>query len=92
MFERIGVVFSFGVQNSGSLWHFLIRHVMVADDEVYAQLFGVFNFFYRLYSTVEYYYQSHTRFVGEVDTLTAHSISLVVAVGNVVVDVGVILL
>ena len=63
--------------------------MVVADDEVDAQLLGIGNLFDCLYAAVEDYNQLHACFPGIVYAFAAHSVALVVAVGDVVVDVGV---
>ena len=65
---------------------------MVTYNEVDAKALGIFYFAYGLYAAIEDYYQFDTSFMGIVNTLIAHSISFVVAVGYVVIYVRVELL
>ena len=92
MLEGVFVVGPLWVEDGGSRRHLVVRHMMVADDEVDADALGVLYFSYRLDSAVENDNQAYSCLPGVFDALAAHPISLVVAVGNVVVDIGVILL
>ena len=65
---------------------------MITDDEVYAKTLGIFYLLDGLDATVKDDDKFDTRLVRKVDSLLAHSISLVIAVGDVVVDVGIELL
>ena len=66
--------------------------MMVADDEIDAQSLGVGNLLYGLDATVENNDEFHPRVLRILQSFAAHPITLIVAVGNVVVDVGVELL
>ena len=92
MLEWEGVVGSLRVEDSHSRWHHLVRNVVITDDEVYAKTLGIFYLLDGLDATVKDDDKFDTRLVRKVDSLLAHSISLVIAVGDVVVDVGIELL
>ena len=66
--------------------------MMVADDEVYAKRLGILHLLDCLDAAIEDDDEFHTCFLGIVYTLVANSISLLVSVGNIIVDVGIELL
>ena len=92
MLERIGVVSPLRVENRHSVRQRLIGHMMVADDEVDAETLGIGDHVVRLDATVEDDDQLHPRLVGIVDAFLAHAIPLVVAVGDIIIDVRIELL
>ena len=53
--EGVGGVCALGVENSHGIWQFVIRYVVVADDEVDAQALGIGYLFDSLYAAVEHY-------------------------------------
>ena len=65
--------------------------MVVADDEVDAQAFGVSDFLHCLDAAVEHDDEFHTGLVSVVHTFVRHSVAVFVAVGDVVVDVGAVL-
>ena len=65
---------------------------MVAYDEVDAETLGIGYFVNGLDTAVEDYDELYTRLLGIVDALLAHTVALVVTVGDVILDVGVELL
>ena len=82
---------AFGVQYCHCRRQLVIRHMMVADDEVYAFVLGVLDFVYCLYAAVQYDDKFHPRFLGKVYALTRDTISFLIPVRDVVVYVGGIL-
>jgi len=90
--ERERVVRTFRVEYGHGRWHHLVGHVVITDDEIYAKALGIFYLLDGLDATVKDDDEFDTRLMGKVDSLLAHSISLVVSVGYVVVDVGIELL
>ena len=92
MLERIAIVCALRVEDGNSRRHHLVGHMMVADDEVDTLFLGVRNLVDSFDAAVEDYNKLHTLLFGIVDTLAAHSVSLFIAVGNVVFDVGIELL
>ena len=54
MLERIGGVHTLGIEDGHSRRQFLIGHVMVADDKVYAKRVGIVDFFDCLDAAVEH--------------------------------------
>ena len=88
----IRVVKAFGVEDGHGGRQFVIRHVVVADDEVDAFLTGIRYLLHGLDAAVQHDNQLHTRPRGIVHALHRHSIALFIAVRDVIVDVGVILL
>ena len=85
--EGIGVVFPFGIENGRSRRYRFVGFMMVADDEVDAQRFGIGDLLDGLDAAVENDDQFDTSFMCRVYTLDTHSIALVVTVGNVVFNV-----
>ena len=92
MVEWIGGVLALGVEDSYSGRHFLVRHMMVTNNKVYAEFLGIGNLVYGFYATVENDDEFYTFFLSLVDAFAAHPISLVVAVGDVVFYIGIELL
>ena len=62
---------------------------MIADNKVYALLFGIGNFLDGLNAAVEDNNKFHTNLPGIVYSFLAYAISLVVAVGDIVFDIGI---
>ena len=80
------------VEYSHSGWHHVVGNMMVADDEVYAKAFGIFNLLDGLDAAIEDDDEFHTSFMCKVYSLFAYSIAFVISVGDVVIDVGIELL
>ena len=87
MFERVGVVFPLGVECRYCGRQFLIRYVVVADNEVDAKAFGIRDFLDCLNPAIKYDYEFNACLFGIFYTFVAYSISFVVAVGYVLIDV-----
>ena len=87
--ERVGVVRPLRVERRHGTRQFVVRHVVVTDDEVNAQLLGVCYLLHRLDATVEDDDEFHPRLLRILQSFVADAIPLVVAVGDVIVDVGV---
>ena len=77
-----------GVENGDGRGQHLVLHMVVAHDEVNAQLLGIGNLIHCLHAAVEYDNELHAGLLGIVNPLERHAIPVVVAVGDVVVDVG----
>ena len=92
MLEGVGVVFALRVENGGSRRHHLVGDVVVANDEVDAKTLGIGYFVDCLDTAIENDNEFHTGFLGKVYSFLAHAISLVIAVGDIVVDVRIELL
>jgi hypothetical protein len=90
--KGIGGVFTLRIENSHSRRHHLVRHVVVADDEIYALLFGIRYLLDGLDATVKYDNEFYPCFCCIVYSLLADTIALFLAVGDIVVDVGIELL
>ena len=91
MVVRVVVVGALWIQYGNGGRQHCIGHMMVADDEVDTQILGVSNFLNSLDATVQYDDEFHARFVGEVHTFLRNAISLFVAIGDIVVEIGIIL-
>ena len=92
MLEWEWVIRSFGVEYGHSRWHHVVWNVMVADDEVYAKAFGIFYLLDGLDAAIEDDDEFNTCLLRKVYSLLAYSIALVIAVGDIVVDIGIELL
>ena len=88
----IRVVRTLGVQNSHSGRQLLVRHMVVADNEVDAFFLGVGNFVDCLDAAVEHNNEPDTRLASIVHSLARNAVTILVAVGDVVVDVAIELL
>ena len=82
----------FGVEDGNGRRHFVVRHMVVADDEVDAKALGVCNLVYGLNAAVEHDDKRHACFLGIVYAFVADAVSFLVAVGYVIIHVGVELL
>ena len=88
----IGVILAFGIQDGHRRRQHLVGHVMVTDDEVYSALTCIGYLLHSLDAAVEHNHQSHARLSGIIHTLARHSVTLLISVGDVIVDIGIILL
>ena len=86
------VVGAFGIKNGYCWRHLFIGDVMVADNEVDAQRFGVSYFVDGLNSAVEDDNKLYARLVGIIYAFATNAVAFFVAVGYVILDVGVELL
>ena len=92
MLEWVGGINALGVKNRDSIRQLIIWHMVVADDEVYAQTLGIGNLFDSLNTAVEYYYQLDAFFCSIVQCFLTDTISLFVTIGNVIFDIRIELL
>ena len=92
MLVGIGVILALGIQDGHRRRQHLVRHVMVTDDEVYSALTCIGYLLHSLDAAVEHDHQSHARLGSIIHTLARHSVTLLIAVGDVIVDIGIILL
>lgn len=88
----VGGIGTLGVENGAGGRQDFVGHMMVADDEVDAFLAGIGYLFDGLDAAVEHDDEPHARGTGVIDALDGHAVAFLVAVGDVVVDVGIILL
>ena len=87
MLKGIAVVGAFGIEDGHCRWHCLVGHMVVANDEIDAQLLGVGNFVDGLDAAVQNDDELHARLPCILNAFAAHPVALVVAVGNVVIDI-----
>ena len=87
MLERISIIFTFRVKDSYRLWHLLVRHMMVTDDEVYPQALSICNLLHCLNSAIKDNNKFNACFLGVINSLVTYSITFVVTVGNVIIYV-----
>ena len=92
VFVWIRRIRTFGIQNGGSRWKYLIGYMMVADNEIDAFFFGVTDFFYRFNTTVQYDDQFYSGGVSVVYSFFRHTIPFIISVGDIIIDVRVELL
>ena len=90
--EGIGGVRSFGIQYGYGTRQHIVWHVVVADDEVYAQRLSIGNLVDSLDAAVEHDNQFHTFLCRIVESFLADAVSLLIAVGDVVFHIGIELL
>ena len=90
--EWVGVIGTFRIKDGDGRRQLLVRHVMVADDEVDAHLFGPCDLLVGFNAAVEDNNQLHASLAGVLQSFVAYSIAFIVTVRNVIVDVGVELL
>ena len=88
----VGGAFQLGVEDGGCRRQLLVGHVVVADDEVDAQLLGVGYLLVGLDAAVEDDDKLHALLGGQVDGGFGDAVALIVARGDVVVYLGVVVL
>ena len=86
--ERIVTVFSLGIEHRHHARESLFRKVMVADYHFDSAGGCVLGFVNCLDAAVKRYDELEAAFDGPVNTLVRHSVTLVVQVGDVEIDVG----
>ena len=92
MLEGVGVVLSLRIEDGHSFRECFVGHMMVADNKVYALFLCIGNLLDGFDAAIEDNDQFHLRFLCVIYSLLAHTIALLVAVGDLVVDVGIELL
>ena len=85
----VTVVAALGVENGHCGRQGSVGHVVVANDEVDAALFGIGHLVDGLDAAVEHDDEFHATLGRIVNAFVRHAVTLVVAVGNVVLDLGV---
>ena len=88
---RIRVVHPFGIQNRHCRRQHLVRHMVVADDEVNALVLGILNFIDCLDATIQHNHQFHTLARRIINSFHRNAISLLAAVGDITFHIGVVL-
>ena len=89
MLEGVGVIRLLTIQDCNRLGYLVARHMMVADDEVDSSLARVLDLINRFDAAVQSDDQCAAFLLRVVDSAERYAIALGVAVGDVVVDVGV---
>ena len=92
MFAGICASAEFRIEYGGSRRQFGVGHMMVADDEVYAFVFGIFDFLIGLYAAVEYDDELDIAAGGIVNAFARYAIPLLVAGRDVIFYVGIVVL
>ena len=87
MLEGEGIVFPLRVQNSHGRRHYLVGHVVVADNKINAPTLGIGYFIDSLDTAIEDDNQFNTCLVSKVNSFLADTISLIIAVGDIVVNI-----
>ena len=64
--------------------------MVITDNEVYAQCLGILYLLMSLYSTIKNDNQLHTILIRHVNSLATHSISLLIAIRDIVFYVGIV--
>ena len=90
---RVGVVVvvAFRVQDGSSLRQHIVGHVVVADDEVHAQRLGIGDFLHRFDAAVQNDDEFHAALRCHLNAFVGDAVAFVVAVRDVVVNVGIVL-
>ena len=83
----VGVVVHFRIEYGVCLGQRVVRHVVVANDEIYAVLFCIGNFVDCLYSAIEHDYQFDIIGYGMVDAFYRYAIAFFIACRNIVFNV-----
>ena len=86
MLVGIGLPFEFGIENSHGVGQLVVGHVVVADDEIDAFTLGIGDFLYGLDAAVEGNYECNAILGCIVDAFVRDSVTLVVTVGDIVVE------
>ena len=92
MLEGVGGVLALRIEDRHRIRQFIIRHMMVADDEVDTQLFRIGNLSDGLDTAVEYDNEFDTFFCCIVHCLDTDTIALLITVGDIVFNIGIELL
>ena len=87
VFVGVCVIESLGVENGYCGRQHIIRHMVVADDEIDSFFFSVRDFVHSLDAAVEYDDQADTCFNSIVYSFVGHAVAFVIAVGDVIVQV-----
>ena len=87
----VGGAFEFRVEDCGSRGQLVVGDVVVANDEIDAERGGIFDFLDGLNAAVEDYDEFDALLVELVDYAMRDAISVVVAGGDIVSDVGVVI-
>ena len=92
MLEWIAVILALWIQDGNGRRHHFVRDVMITDDEINSKAFGVCYFVNCLDAAIQNNNQFNTRFLCMVYSLFAHTVALIVAIGDIIIDVGIELL
>ena len=84
--ERIVAILPFRVKHRCRRRQGILREVVVADDHIYTLAARILHLVNGLDAAVQGDYQAHTVLKGVVYALEGHSVTFVVAVGNVEID------
>ena len=60
---------------------------MITDDEINSTLLSIGNLFYGFNTAIKDDNKFHTRFCGIINSLLTHPISLIISVGDIVINV-----
>ena len=88
MLVGVSGIHALGIEDGHRRRQLVIRNMMVTDDEVNAPFLGIGNLCISLDAAVKDDNQPNTGVMGVIDALIADAISLLVAIGDVEVDVG----
>ena len=92
MLVRVGGIRSLGIEDGYRRGQHLVRYMVVADDEVDAFLLGIGYLIDCLDTAIQHDDELDTSLVCIIHSFHGHSITFLVSVGDVVVDVGIELL
>ena len=77
---------SLGIEHSNRIGQHIIRHVMVADDEVYPFLLGILNLLDGLDAAIQRDNQCHTMGSRIVDAFERDTTTFVVAIRDIIIQ------
>ena len=86
----ISVVATFGVENRHCRREYFVGHVVIADDEVDAEFFGIGYLINGFDAAVEHNDESHAHFCRKFHSFARYTITLIVAIGDVVIYLRVV--
>ena len=89
MLEGVGVILALGVEDGHGRRHHLVGHMMVADNKVYALFLRIGYLLDGLDAAIEDDNKFHTSLLGIVYSFLTHTISLIVAVRDIIFNVGI---
>ena len=85
------IVAPLGIKNGHSTRQLIVGHMVIADNEIDTLTFSISYLLYSLNTTVEHDNKSYASLRSKIDTFLRDTITLFIAIGDVEIDVGVVL-
>ena len=92
MFEGIGGILTLGIEDGDGIRQFVIRYVMVTHNKVDAKRLGITDFIDCLDAAIEHNNKFDVFLCSRIQRFLTDTIAFLIAVGNVVLNVGIELL